>query len=262
MKQIHSSAVIEKGAIIGDNVVIGANCFVSSEAKIGDNTKLHHGACIYGDTEIGKGNEIFSYSVLGSIPQDLKYNGEKVKLIIGDFNTIREFTLFNSGTEGGGSVTKIGSNNLFMGYVHIAHDCIVGDNCILANAVTLGGHVEIDNFVVVGGMVPIHQFVKIGEHAMIAGGSVLTQDIPPYTLAEGNRAYLRGLNLNGLRRRMERSDINEIKVAYKKLFGGEVALKDVANELLQNENEQVKKLAKFVLETKRGIPFKRNINEQ
>ncbi len=261
MKQIHPSAIIEKGAIIGENVTIGANCFVSSEAKIGDNTKLHNGVCIYGDSDIGKNNEIFSYAVIGSIPQDLKYKGEKVKLIIGEDNKIREFTLFNSGTEGGGSVTKIGSNNLFMGYVHIAHDCIIGNNCILANAVTLGGHVVIEDFVVVGGMVPIHQFVKIGEHSMIAGGSVLTQDIPPYTLAEGNRAYLRGLNLNGLRRRIDRTQIDELKSAYKRLFSGEKPLKEIAQELIENENEKVKKLAKFVLETTRGIPFKRNIDE-
>ncbi len=261
MKQIHKSAIVENGAIIGNNVTISSNCYISSEAKIGDNTILHHGACVYGDTEIGKDNEIFSYSVLGSIPQDLKYNGEKVKLIIGDNNTIREFTLFNAGTEAGGSVTKIGNSNLFMGYVHIAHDCIIGDNCILANAVTLGGHVEIDDFVVIGGLTPIHQFVKIGEYAMIGGGSVLTQDIPPYTLYEGNRAYLRGLNLTGLRRKIDRSDINKLKEAYKKLFLGDKALKDVANELIKSENDRVKKLAKFVLETKRGIPFKRNINE-
>lgn len=264
MRQIHNSAIVEQGAIIGDNVTISANCFISKDAKIGDNTFLHQGACIYGNTDIAEGNEIFSYAVLGSIPQDLKYRGEKVELIIGKNNKIREFTLFNPGTEGGGSITKIGNGNLFMAYVHIAHDCFIGDSCILANGATLAGHVEVEDFAVIGGLTPIHQFVRIGEFSMVAGASALSQDLPPYCLAGGNRAYLRGLNLTGLRRHIEdKREIDKLKVAYKELFLSDKALKESAKELLDStDSQRVKKLCTFVLNNKRGIPFKRNMNEQ
>ena len=214
---------------------------------------------IAGKTTIGKNNHIFSHASIGTIPQDLKFNGEDVELIIGDNNKIREFTLLNPGTVGGGSKTVIGSNNLLMGYVHIAHDCIIGDNCIFANGATLAGHVECADFVVVGGLTPIHQFCKIGTHVMIGGASAVAQDIPPYCLAEGNKAVLRGLNLNGLRRRFEnRADIDAIKSAYRELFESGKPLQEVANELFEkDENKHVKELASFVLNTKRGIPFTR-----
>jgi len=251
-------AIIEDGAQIGENVEIAPHCFISGEAKIGDGTTIAHGACIYGKTTIGKNNRIFSHAVLGSIPQDLKFHGEEVELIIGDNNTIREFTLFNPGTEGGGSVTKVGDNNLFMGYVHLGHDVIIGDNCIFANAVTLAGHVVIGNNAVIGGMTPVHQFVNIGDFAMIGGASALSQDIPPYCLAEGNRATLRGLNLTGLRRHVERDDINALKSAYRELFEMGRPLQDVAAELLESsDNSYVIKLCEFISNTKRGIPFER-----
>ncbi len=258
MSNISTLAVIEDGAIIGENVTIAAFCHISSETTIGDGTTIAQGACIYGKTTIGKNNKIFSHAVLGSIPQDLKFHGEEVELIIGDNNTIREFTLFNPGTEGGGRKTVIGNNNLFMGYVHLGHDVIIGDNCILANAATLAGHVELGNHVVIGGMTPIHQFIHIGDYAMIGGASALSQDIPPYCLAEGNRANLRGLNLTGLRRQLEREDINALKVAYKELFESGKPLKEVATQILENiNNAYVKNLCNFVLNTKRGIPFER-----
>ena len=256
--KISKLAVIENGAQIGENVEIAANVFISEQAIIGDGTKIAHGACIYGKTTIGKNNNIFSYAVLGSIPQDLKFDGEDVELIIGDNNTIREFTLFNPGTEGGGSKTVIGDGNLFMGYTHVAHDCIIGNNGIFANAATLAGHVIIGNNAVVGGMTPVHQFVTIGDYAMVAGASALSQDVPPYCMVEGNRAVLRGLNLTGLRRKMERSDIDALKNAYRELFESGKALKDVANSLIEiTENTYVKQLAQFVLNTKRGIAYER-----
>ena len=248
--------IIENGAKIGANVKIGENVFISKDAVIGDNCEIAHGAAIYGKTTIGEGTKIFSYAVVGSIPQDLKYHGEKTELFIGKNNIIREFTLLNPGTEGGGGKTVIGNNNLLMGYVHIAHDCIIGNNCILANAATLAGHVELGDFVVIGGMTPIHQFVKIGDYAMIAGASAVSQDIPPYCLAQGNRAKLRGLNLTGLRRRFDSETINALKRAYKELFLSELPLKEVAQELLKSSNEHVKNLAQFVFKTKRGIPYR------
>ncbi len=256
MSNIHPTAIIEDGATIGNNVTIGPFVTISSKTIIGDNNIVDAHANIAGRTTIGNGNHIFSHAVVGSIPQDLKFDGEDVALIIGNNNKIREFTLINPGTIGGGSITKIGNNNLLMGYVHLGHDVIMGNNCILANGATLAGHVELGDNVVVGGLTPIHQFVKIGDFAMIAGASALSQDIPPFCMAEGNRATLRGLNLTGLRRALERDEINALKVAYKELFESGKALQKTAEELLQkSSSKNVKKLAVFITQSKRGIPF-------
>jgi len=258
LSNIHKTAIIEEGAKIGNNVKIGPYVSISSEAIIGDDTVIDAHVIIAGKTTIGIGNHIFSHAVIGSIPQDLKFNGEEVELIIGDYNKIREFTLLNPGTKGGGSITRIGNNNLLMGYVHLGHDVIMGNNCILANGATLAGHVELGNNVVVGGLTPIHQFVHIGDYAMIGGASALTQDIPPYCLAEGNRATLRGLNLTGLRRTLKREDINELKIAYKKLFESSNALQETAEFLkVESSSEHIKNLVEFITQSKRGIPYKR-----
>ena len=259
MNNIHKTAIIEDGAILGDNITIGAFTIIEKDVKIGDGTVIDSHTLIAGKTTIGKNNHIFSHASIGTIPQDLKFNGEDVELIIGDNNKIREYTLFNPGTIGGGSITKIGDNNLFMGYVHVAHDCIIGSNCIFANGATLAGHVECADFVVVGGLTPIHQFCKIGTQAMIGGASAVAQDIPPFCLAEGNKAVLRGLNLTGLRRRFDnREDIDAVKHAYRELFESGKPLQEVAKELLEtDENKYVKELAGFVVDTKRGIPFNR-----
>lgn len=263
MSLISPLAIIEDGAIIGDDVSVGAYAFISSKAIIGDGSSIAQGACIYGKTRIGKNNKIFSHAVIGSIPQDLKYNGEDVELIIGDGNTIREFTLFNPGTKGGGGKTVIGNTNLFMGYVHVGHDVIIGNSCIFANAVTLAGHVEVDDYAVVGGMTPVHQFVSIGTYAMVGGASALAQDIPPYCLAEGNRAYLKGLNMVGLRRsKVAKDEIDALKITYKELFRSYKPIKDTATNILNNTKFTcVKNLCQFVLDTNRGIPYKRIINE-
>ena len=258
LSNIHSTAIIEDAAKIGENVKIGPFVTISSQTTIGDNTTIDAHAVITGKTTIGKGNHIFSHAVIGSIPQDLKFKGEEVELVIGDNNKIREFTLLNPGTEGGGSITKIGNNNLLMEYVHLGHDVIMGNNCILANGATLAGHVELGNNVVIGGFTPVHQFVHIGDYAMIGGASALAQDIPPYCLAEGNRAVLRGLNLTGLRRAFPREDINALKIAYRELFESGEALQETA-ELLQtrSSSEHVKKLVEFITKSKRGIPYTR-----
>ena len=257
--KISPHAIIEDGAKIGEDVEIAAFCFISAESTIGDGTTIAQGACIYGKTTIGKNNRIFSHAVLGSIPQDLKFNGEDVELIIGDNNTIREFTLLNPGTEGGGRKTIVGNNNLLMGYVHLGHDVIVGDNCVIANSAGIAGHVEIGNHVVIGaGGTGVHQFCKIGDYSMVGAASALTQDVPPFCMAEGNRATLRGLNLNGLRRKMDREDINNLKSAYKELFESGQPLKDSATKILEtSDNEYVKQLCNFAMETKRGIPYER-----
>ena len=261
MSNIHPTAIIEDGAQLGKDVTVGPFAYIGPKVKIGDGTSVASHAVIEGDTTIGKHNRIFSHAAIGTIPQDLKFKGEEVKLIIGDNNTIREFTLFNPGTKGGGSVTKVGDGNLFMGYVHLGHDVIIGDHCILANGATLAGHVELGNNIVIGGLTPIHQFVHIGDFAMIAGASALSQDIPPFCLAEGNRATLRGLNLTGLRRAMDREDINALKSAYRELFEQGQPLQEVAASLLESsDSTKVKQLCEFIQTSKRGIPFTRNEN--
>ena len=261
MSNIHSTAIIENGATIGNNVTIGPFVTISSQATIGDDNIIDAHANIAGKTTIGNNNHIFSHAVVGSIPQDLKFDGEDVELIIGDSNKIREFTLINPGTIGGGSITKIGNNNLLMGYVHLGHDVIMGNNCILANGATLAGHVELGDNVVIGGLTPIHQFAKIGDFAMVAGASALSQDVPPFCMAEGNRATLRGLNLTGLRRALERDEINALKSAYKELFESGKALQETAEQILNSsESENVKKLVEFITQSKRGIPFIRKNN--
>jgi len=259
MSQISNLAIVEDGAKIGDNVSIAPYCFVSKDAEIGDGTSLAQGACIYGKTKIGKNNEIFSYSVLGSKPQDLKYDGEDVELIIGDNNKIREFTMFNPGTAGGGKKTIIGNGNLFMAYVHIAHDCIIGDNCILSNGVTLAGHIEVGNSAVIGGLTPVHQFVKVGEFSMVGGASAVSQDIPPYCLAEGNRAKLKGLNLTGLRRHFKREDVDHLRRVYRQLFrSSKPLMESVEKALLEETNSYALNLLKFIQSNTRGIPYKKS----
>ena len=250
--------MIDDGAILGENVSVGPFAYIGSHVRIGDNTTVASHAVIEGKTTIGKNNHIFSHTAVGTIPQDLKYDGEDVQLIIGDNNTIREFTLLNPGTKGGGSVTKIGNGNLLMGYVHLGHDVIIGDHCILANGATLAGHVELGNHVVIGGLTPIHQFVHIGDYAMVGGASALAQDIPPFCMAEGNRATLRGLNLTGLRRKVEREEINALKSAYRELFEQGNPLQEVAQTLFETSTfEKVKTLCEFIKTSKRGIPFTR-----
>jgi len=258
MSTIHPTAVIEEGAILADNVTVGAFAYIGSHVSIGEGTTVFPHAVIEGYTTIGKRNRIFSHAAVGTIPQDLKYHGEKSELIIGDDNTIREFTLLNPGTEGGGMLTKIGNYNLLMGYVHLGHDVILGDHCILANGATLAGHVELGDHVVIGGLTPIHQFVHIGDYAMIGGASAVAQDIPPYCLAEGNRAVLRGLNLTGLRRKIDREEINALKSAYKELFERGRPLQEVTEELFETDTSaHVKNLCEFIRTSKRGIPFTR-----
>ncbi len=260
---IHPTAIVHEKAQIAEEVRIGAYSVIGPEVRIGAKSEIGSHTLIEGVTTIGARNRIFSHAVIGSIPQDLKYRGEKVRLEIGDDNIIREFTLLNPGTEGGGGLTSIGNGNLLMAYVHVAHDVRIGNGCILANAATLAGHVILGDHVVVGGMTPIHQFVRVGDYAMIAGASALSQDIPPYCLAEGNRAVIRGLNLTGLRRNIDRETIDALKNAYRQLFESTEALKENAERLSkETNNDAVKKLCRFILESRRGIPFKRKTNAQ
>ncbi len=258
MPDIHPTAIVEKGAVLADDITVGPFAYIGPKVTIGEGSSVASHAVIEGKTTIGKYNRIFPHAAVGTIPQDLKYDGEESELIIGDHNTIREFTLLNPGTKGGGMVTKIGNHNLLMGYVHLGHDVILGDHCILANGATLAGHVELGNHVVIGGLTPVHQFVHIGDYAMIGGASAVAQDIPPYCLAEGNRAVLRGLNLTGLRRKLERDDINALKSAYRELFEQGKPLQETAQNLFEHDDSvHVKNLCRFIKTSKRGIPFNR-----
>ena len=196
----NSMSVISNNAKIGNNVSIGPYCIIEDDVVIGDNTRIDSHTIIKQHTEIGNDCNIFSHCVIGEIPQDKKYSGEKSKLIIGNNNTIREFCTLNRGTEESG-LTKIGDNCLFMAYVHIAHDCVLQNDIILANGVQLGGHVTIDDYGIVGGMTPVHQFCKIGTHSFIGGGLRVVQDVPPYIIANGEPLKFSGINILGLRRR-------------------------------------------------------------
>lgn len=261
MQKIHPSAVIEEGAILGDDCIVEPYAFISKDSKIGNEVIIKQGARILADTTIGDQSRVFSYAIVGDIPQDISYKDEqKTGVIIGKNATIREFATINSGTAKGDGFTRIGDNAFIMAYCHIAHDCLLGDHVILANNATLAGHVELGDFCVVGGLTPIHQFVRVGESAMIAGASALSQDIVPFCLAEGNRASIRSLNLVGIRRRFDKEEVENLNKAYKFLFR-QGNLKENAEVLLQEtSSENVKKMCEFILQTQRGISVYRGKN--
>ena len=216
---IHKTAIIDAKAKVAPSVEIGPYTVIGPNVEIGENVKIYSHVNISGNTVIGKDNKIYPFASIGSDPQDLKYNGEETKLIIGDNNKIREYVTINPGTEGGGGLTKIGSNCLFMISSHIAHDCYVGNNVIIANNVPLGGHAIIEDNVVIGGNSAVQQFTRIGKMAMIGGMTGVLHDVIPYGLSIGNRNYLQGLNLIGLRRaNFENKDILGLTEAYKEIF--------------------------------------------
>ena len=216
---IHNTAIIHSNAKIADDVEIGPYVIIGDKVKINAGTKIKSHAVIEGDCEIGRNNIIYPFATIGVDPQDLKFNGEDSKLIIGDNNKIREHVTIHRGTKDGGMITKIGSNNLLMVGVHIAHDCLVGDNVILANNATLAGHVQIQNNVVIGGLSAVHQFVRIGKGAMIGGMSGVESDVIPFGLVMGERAFLAGLNLVGLKRNnFSREEIHALRNYFKAVF--------------------------------------------
>lgn len=225
--KIHATAIVADGATIGADVSIGPYCVIGEKVTIGAGTEIKSHVCIDGITTLGAGNIVFPFASLGQRPQDLKYAGEPTTLEIGDRNTIREHVTMNPGTVGGGSVTRVGSGGLFMNYVHIGHDCIIGDNVILANVATLGGHVTVGDGAIIGGLAAIHQHCRIGHGAMIGGMSGVIADVIPFGTVQGERAHLAGLNLVGLRRRgMAKSDINGLRAAFTILFAEEGTMTD------------------------------------
>jgi len=216
---IDKTSVIEKGAILGNNVKIGPFCYIGSSVQISNEVELISNIHIEGNTKIGRGTKIFPFASIGTQPQDLKYRGESNSVEIGENNTIREYVTINPGTEGGGGKTVIGNNCLLMISSHIAHDCIIGNDVVIANNVPLGGHVTIEDSVVIGGNSAVQQFTRIGRLAMIGGMTGVLKDVIPFGLSFGNRNYLRGINIVGLKRKKyENKKIMELDTAFKKIF--------------------------------------------
>ena len=250
---IHKTAIVDSKAKISSSVNIGPYCVIGPNVEINENVKIHSHVNISGNTKIGKGNKIYPFASIGNDPQDLKYNGEETKLIIGDNNKIREYVTINPGTEGGGGLTKIGNDCLFMISSHVAHDCQVGNNVIIANNVPLGGHAIIEDNVVIGGNSAVQQFTRIGKMAMVGGMTGVLHDVIPYGLSIGNRNYLQGLNLIGLRRaNFNNKDILGLTEAYKEIF----ATKNLSDNLSKlngefKENTLVKDVIKFITKDKK-----------
>ena len=243
---IHKTAIVDPKAKISSNVSISAYSIIGPKVEIGENSIIDSHVSIIGNTKIGKGNKIFSFASIGSDPQDLKFDGEETKLEIGDNNKIREYVTINPGTKGGGGLTKVGSNCLFMVSSHIAHDCLVEDNVILANNVPLGGHAHVEQNVIIGGNSAVQQFTRVGKFAMIGGMCGVVRDIIPYAMVHGNRSILQGLNLVGLRRKnIPNKDIIVLSEAYKQIF-----INENLTENLRNLNQDYKKnkLVKDVVE--------------
>ena len=236
---INKLAIVNPKARISSSVKIGPYSIIGPNVEINDNTEIQSHVSIMGNTKIGKDNKIYSFSSIGSDPQDLKFRGENTKLEIGNNNKIREYVTINPGTQGGGGLTKIGNNCLFMVSSHIAHDCMVGDNVILANNVPLGGHAEIQDDVIIGGNSAVQQFTRVGRSAMIGGMCGVVRDIIPYGIAYGNRSVLHGLNLIGLRRKnIPNKKIKILSKAYNELFKNENLtqnLKNLSADLKKNK---------------------------
>ena len=236
---IHKTAIIDRKAKISENVKIGPYTIIGPNVEIGEGTILQSHVNIAGNTKIGSNNNIYPFASIGNDPQDLKFKGEETKLEIGDNNKIREYVTINPGTKGGGGLTKVGNNCLFMVSAHIAHDCLVGDNVILANNVPLGGHAHVDDNAIIGGNSAVQQFTRVGKSAMIGGMCGVVRDVIPYGIAHGNRSILQGLNLIGLRRKnIPNKEIMILSEAYKKIFKNENLtdnLNTLSSELKSND---------------------------
>jgi UDP-N-acetylglucosamine acyltransferase len=234
MAQIHSTAVIEPGAKIAESAIIGPYCVIGGQVEIGPDVKLVSHVAVDGLTSIGDGTVVYPFASLGHRPQDLKYNGEPSRLVIGKNNQIREGVTMNPGTAGGGMLTQVGNDCLFMTGSHVAHDCFIGDHAILVNNATLGGHVSVGEYAVLGGLSAVHQFVRIGRHVMVGGMTGVENDVIPYGTVTGNRAHLSGLNLVGLKRRgYSRDDIHAIRNAYRLLFAPEGTMAERLEEVAE-----------------------------
>ncbi len=255
--QIHSTAIIGEDVILGKNVTVGPYAVIDGAVTLGDDVTIGAHAVIEGNTTIGRGCQIFSSAVIGSNPQDKKHQrADKVSLIVGEHNIFREFVTANPGTVDGGGITRIGNNNLFMACTHIAHDCTVGNECVMANYVGLSGHVTVEDRAVIGGLTGIHQFARIGFMSIVGGCSKVNQDVPPYCLVDGNPATLRSLNVIGLKRANISSQTRlALRRAIKILFNTGLARSNALAQVKEHMGgiPEVKRLIDFVENSKRGI---------
>jgi UDP-N-acetylglucosamine acyltransferase len=258
---IHSTAVIDSKADLDSSVKVGPFAVIGPDVKIGAGTTVGAHAVIEGKTTIGHGNTLFQFTSIGAAPQDKKYANEPTELIIGDNNTVREFVTLNRGTAQDQGVTRIGNDNWIMAYVHVAHDCVIGNHCIFANTTNLGGHVQIGDWVILGGASGVHQFCKIGAHAMSGTGSVVLHDVPPFVMVSGNTAEAHGINTEGLKRRgFSADEITQIRQAYKTLYKSnltlaqaKLALADMVTEAPEGTSLSVQLILTFLGSVTRGI---------
>ena len=249
MTEIHPTAIVENGAEIGENVTVGPYCIIGPEVVLGDGVILISHVVMNGRTDIGGKTRVFPFASIGTPPQDLKYRGEPSRLVVGWNTVIREHVTMNPGTEGGGMLTQVGNNCLFMAGSHVAHDCRVGDHVILVNHATLGGHVRIGDWAILGGLSAVHQFVRIGRHAMVGGMSGVEHDVIPYGSVVGNRARLSGLNVVGLKRRdFSRDTIHALRNAYRLLFAAEGTMTERLDDVAElfRDNEPVMEIVDFI----------------
>jgi UDP-N-acetylglucosamine acyltransferase len=254
--KIHPTAIIASDAQLEDGVEIGPYSIIGSDVKIGKNTVIGPHTVIDNFTQIGENCHIFQFCSIGAPPQDLKYGGEKTRVIIGNFNTIREFVTIHRSTIADIGVTMMGDHNLIMAYAHVAHNCKLGSHIVMANAATLAGHVLVEDYAIISGLTGVHQFCRVGAHCMIGGCSAAVKDVPPYTIAQGNHAKLFGLNLIGLKRRnFPEKTIKAISDAYRIIFRSKLRLKDAIKKA-ESEVENIPEanhFIKFIKEAERGI---------
>ena len=256
MPDIHPTAIVEAGAALAAGVRVGAWTTIGAGVEIGPGTTVAEHVVIRGRTRIGANNRIFQFNSIGDAPQDKKYAGEPTELVIGEGNTIREFCTLNTGTVQDRGVTRIGDRNWIMAYVHVAHDCVVGDDTVLANGVTLAGHVRVGDFTILGGFTAVHQHCRIGAHCMLGGGSIVLQDVPPYVMANGNSASPHGVNSEGLKRRGFTAEaIAAIRRAYKTLYKSGLLLEEAKAQLAAEATAQPEllPLVEFLAAPGRGI---------
>lgn len=252
---VHPSAFVDPGARLGNDVVVGPCAFIGKDVEIGDGCLIDAFASVKQYTRMGKNNHIFSYAMVGEVPQDLKFHGEVSWLEIGDNNNIREFSTLHRGTETGTGVTRIGNKCLLMAYTHVAHDCLLGDGIVMSNNATLAGHVEVQDHAIIGGLSAVHQFVRIGTHAFVGGMTGISQDLPPYMLAVGERAGLHGPNVVGLRRMgLTREAISAVKNVFKLLWLSGTPRQEALEKAEQEYAAfpEALQIVYFVKESKRG----------
>lgn len=251
---IHPTAIIDEGAKLGSNVRVGAYSIIGADVEIGDDCDIGPHVVLRGPTTLGRGNRIFQFASVGEDCQDKKYAGEPTRLVVGDNNIFREFVTVHRGTVQDQGITSIGSNNLLMAYVHVAHDCVVGDNVILANNTTLAGHVHVGDWAILGGFTGVHQFCHIGAHAFTAVNSVVVQDIPPYIMAQGHNAVPRTINSEGLKRRgYTNEQITNIKRAFKILYRKGLTIAEAVAQMQELDAGEVDSMIEFVQNSSRGI---------